>query len=191
VMPMLGYGSVGPRGRPVPSAVYFDLSTWHRVNFLYAPKFAGSFRELRSFFDDPLPYERLRRVIERRFGHELLGRTEQAKIELSDAETTAIDLGRVERHLAATVNRADLLSRLDDLLQRLVGLGSATVKAAGLGVDDVDTLYFTGGSSGMTALRTAFRVAFRESRIVVGDLFGSVVSGLGIEAARRFGSGAG
>lgn len=191
VMPMLGYGSVGPRGRPVPSAVYFDLSTWHRVNFLYAPKFAGSLRELRSFFDDPRPYERLRRVIERRFGHELLGRTEQAKIELSDAETTAIDLGRIERHLAATVNRADLLSRLDDLLQRLVSLGSATVKAAGLGADDVDTLYFTGGSSGMTALREAFRVAFRESRIVVGDLFGSVVSGLGIEAARRFGSGAG
>src|SRR4030095_10645256 len=38
VMPMLGYGSVGPKGKPVPSSVHFDLSTWHRVNFLYTPK---------------------------------------------------------------------------------------------------------------------------------------------------------
>jgi hypothetical chaperone protein len=46
-------------------------------------------------------------------------------------------------------------------------------------------LYFTGGSSGMAALRQAFASAFPDSRIVVGDLFGSVVSGLGIEAGRR------
>jgi hypothetical protein len=39
----------------------------------------------------------------------------------------------------------------------------------------------------MTALRSAFGAAFRTSRVAVGDLFGSVVSGLGIEAARRFG----
>ena len=38
----------------------------------------------------------------------------------------------------------------------------------------------------MTALRDAFAPAFPASRIAVGDLFGSVVSGLGIDAARRF-----
>jgi hypothetical chaperone protein len=187
VMPALGYGAIGPRGRPVPSTVYFDLSTWHRVNFLYAPKFAGTLRELRTFFEDPVPYDRLRRVIDHRYGHELLGRTEQAKIELSDAESASIDLTHIERGLSATVHRADLLARLEDLLARLVGMGTATVKAAGLGADDVDVLYFTGGSSGMTALRTAFGAAFPRSRVAVGDLFGSVVSGLGIDAGRRFG----
>ena len=45
----------------------------------------------------------------------------------------------------------------------------------------------TGGSSGMTALCEAFAGAFPASRPVVGDLFGSVVSGLGMEARRRFG----
>lgn len=187
VMPMLGYGSVGRNGMPVPSPVYFDLSTWHRVNFLYAPRFAGTLRELRLFFDDSVQYERLCRVIEHRDGHELLGRTEQAKIELSELETTTIDLSRIGADLAVTVHRADLLARLEDLLARLVAMGRETVKAAGLRAVDVDTLYFTGGSSGMSALRAAFRNAFPESRIAVGDLFGSVVSGLGIEAGRRFG----
>jgi hypothetical chaperone protein len=187
VMPILGYGSVGPKGMTVPSSVYFDLSTWHRINLLYVPKFVGTLRELRAFFSDPLPYGRLARVIEQRLGHELLGQTEDAKISLSSVDTTAIDLSRIEEALAVTASRVELLSLLEDLLARLAKLGVATVASAGLAPAAVSTLYFTGGSSGMTALRQAFVTAFPDSRVVVGNLFGSVVSGLGIDAGRRFG----
>src|SRR5690606_12068097 len=37
-MPHLGLGSFGPSGKPVPAHIYFELATWHRINFLYAPK---------------------------------------------------------------------------------------------------------------------------------------------------------
>ena len=187
VMPLLGYRTVGAKGRVVPSLVYFDLSTWHRINLLYAPKFLGSLRELQAFFTDPVPYRRLVHVIERRLGHELLGRTESAKIALSDSAHVALDLAAIEAGLAVAPTRAELLELLGDLLARLVTVGASTVVAAGLRPADVSTLYFTGGSSGMTALRSAFTNAFPDSRVVVGDLFGSVVSGLGIDAGRRFG----
>lgn len=188
VMPALGHGGTGPRGRPVPSPVYHDLSTWHRINLLYTPKFSGALRELAAFFADPVPYRRLRHVIDQRLGHDILGRTEQAKIELSLAPRTLIDLNRVEPGLAAPARQAQLLSLLEPLLARLVDVGRRTARAAGLAPAAIDTLYFTGGSSGMTALRDAFVRAFPASRVVVGDLFGSVVSGLGLEAARRFGA---
>ena len=83
--------------------------------------------------------------------------------------------------------QVELLALLEDLLARLVKVGRDTVAAAGLGPADIGTLYFTGGSSAMRALRGAFEAAFPASRVAVGDLFGSVVSGLGLEAARRFG----
>jgi hypothetical chaperone protein len=76
------------------------------------------------------------------------------------------------------------------MLVRLVDAARATVSAAGLQPGDVSTLYFTGGSSGMSVLRKAFTGAYPQSHAVVGDLFGSVASGLGIEAARRFAGGA-
>jgi hypothetical chaperone protein len=85
------------------------------------------------------------------------------------------------------VRAEGLLALLDALLARLVTMGRDTVKAAGLVPSDVSTVYFTGGSSGMTALRDAFAGAFPASRVVVGDLFGSVVSGLGLDAGRRLG----
>ena len=188
VMPALGYRSVGPKGLTVPSLVYFDLSTWHRINLLYAPRFLGTLRELHAFFSDPVPYRRLTRVIERRLGHELLGQTETAKIALSGSDTTTFDLARIEAGLALTASRNELVALLRDLLARLVTVGTATVNAAGLAPAQVSTVYFTGGSSGMTALRHAFAAAFPASRVVVGDLFGSVVSGLGLDAGRRFGS---
>jgi hypothetical chaperone protein len=106
---------------------------------------------------------------------------------LSDATHTEVDLATIEAGLAAAPTRAELLELLGDLLARLVTVGTSTVVAAGLRPADISTLYFTGGSSGMTALRSAFTSAFPDSRVAVGDLFGSVVSGLGIDAGRRFG----
>ena len=186
VMPMLGYGSIGPKGLDTPSLIYFDLSTWHRINLLYSPKLKGAMREMRAFFDGPVFYDRLLRVIEQRMGHEILGLTEAAKIELSQADRTVMDLGLIEAGLSVHASRVALLDLLGDLLARLLVVGTATVKAAGLKPSQISTLYFTGGSSGMTALRTAFAAGFPVSRVVVGDLFGSVVSGLGIDAGRRF-----
>jgi hypothetical chaperone protein len=186
VMPTLGYGSVGTQGRVVPSRVYFDLSTWHRINLLYVPKYISTLRELRVFFTDPRPYRRLVHVIEQRLGHELLGRTEAAKIELSHSTDAKLHLGAIESGLTVAGTRDQLIELLGGMLAQLVDVATATVRAAGLKTADVSTLYFTGGSSGMTALRDAFAKTYPDSRVVVGDLFGSVVAGLGIEAARRF-----
>jgi hypothetical chaperone protein len=186
VMPTLGHGTIGPTGKPVPSLPYFDLSTWHRINLLYTTKFQTVLRELGAFFDDPVPYRRLVRVIDKRLGHGLLGRTEQAKIELSDAARAVIPLDLVEPGIAVEVRADELVALLADQLARLVQVGRSTVTAAGLAPGAIATLYFTGGSSGMLALRQAFGAAFPASRVVVGDLFGSVVSGLGLDAARRF-----
>ncbi|MFO1302455.1 MAG: Hsp70 family protein [Burkholderiales bacterium] len=186
VMPLLGYGATSPKGLAMPSPLFFDLSTWHRINLLYGAATRETLRELRDFFADANVYARLCRVVQEAMGHDLLTRTEAAKIALSDRDEAAIDLAIVEAGLMVVARRGQLEALLADLLARLRALGLATVRAAGLRPESISTVYFTGGSSGMTALREAFAPAFPESRIAVGDLFGSVVSGLGIDAARRF-----
>jgi hypothetical chaperone protein len=187
VMPQLGYQSTSRKGLAMPSPLFFDLSTWHRINLLYGAATREVLREMREFFVDPKAYARLRKVVHDALGHELLGHTESAKIALSQATHAKIDLSRVESGLSVEVVREELTALLATLLARLVTLGVDTVRAAGLAPDAISTVYFTGGSSGMTALREAFAPAFAQSRMAVGDLFGSVVSGLGIDAARRFG----
>jgi hypothetical chaperone protein len=186
VMPVLGYGSTSAKGLAMPAPLFFDLSTWHRINLMYGAATREMLRELREFFVDPRAYARLRKVVDEALGHELLARTEAAKIALSGTSHATIDLSHVESGLTVAVARDELRALLAPLIARLVTMGTGTVRAAGLAPDAVSTVYFTGGSSGMTALREAFAPAFPRSRMAVGDLFGSVVSGLGIDAARKF-----
>ena len=49
IMPVLGYGGMGPGNRPVPSKVYFDLATWHLVNTNYAPRRMAELKLMRDF----------------------------------------------------------------------------------------------------------------------------------------------
>jgi hypothetical protein len=74
------------------------------------------------------------------------------------------------------------------MLARLATAGRDAVGAARLLPDRVPVVYVTGGSSGMTTLRDAFARLFLYSRIALGDVFGSVVGGLGLDAGRHFGT---
>ena len=51
----------------------------------------------------------------------------------------------------------------------------------------VDTVFFTGGSSGVASLRERIAAIVPDARRVEGDLFGSIGAGLAIDAARKFG----
>ena len=52
IMPVLGLNGSGPGGRPVPSKIYFDLSTWHLINTTYTPNRVLELRMMRNMYDD-------------------------------------------------------------------------------------------------------------------------------------------
>jgi hypothetical chaperone protein len=51
----------------------------------------------------------------------------------------------------------------------------------------VDTVFFTGGSSGVRMLRERIGALLPAARKVEGDLFGSIGAGLALDAVRKFG----
>ena len=58
---------------------------------------------------------------------------------------------------------------------------------AGVAASAVDTVFFTGGSSGVIALRERIGSLLPAARKVEGDLFGSIGAGLALDAVRKFG----
>ncbi|QNP50110.1 Hsp70 family protein [Diaphorobacter aerolatus] len=177
VMPLLGYRHIGPGGREVPSSVFFDLSTWHLIQWLYAPKAIAAARDLRTNYADPRLHQRLMQVLEEREGHRLADAVEQAKIGASSAHlATPIDLNWLERDLGAQISPEDLQTRLHGLLGQVVSCAQNCVRTAGVGAPGA--IYLTGGSSALTALRDVLRTAFPDTPQVEGDLFGGVATGL-------------
>jgi hypothetical chaperone protein len=54
--------------------------------------------------------------------------------------------------------------------------------------DQIDALYFTGGSTGLRTLVQAIAQDFPQAQVVRGERFASVATGLGVHARRLFGS---
>ena len=61
------------------------------------------------------------------------------------------------------------------------------MRDAGVAPERIDTIFFTGGASGVPHLRRWLAALLPQARPVEGDLFGSIGAGLAIEAARRYG----
>jgi len=192
VLPLFGYRAFGAASadqpaREVPSAVYFDLATWHLINTVYNPLRVVELRGMRSFYADPAQHRRLMSVVEQRLGHELLARAEAAKITVAEGGATGISLDPVEAGLSAGFDEAGARVALAADLERIVTAARETATQAGLGPDEIDALYFTGGSTGLRLLTERLQQAFPAARPVRGDRFASVASGLALQAVRRFG----
>jgi hypothetical chaperone protein len=188
ILPELGYGAYGPAAAPgvpareVPSAIYFDLATWHLINTVYNPQRVAELRQMRGFYAEPKHHARLLRVLLERLGHDLLARAEAAKIEVADGGTAQIDLGRIEADLAVELSDVVAAEALDADVDRIVGAARETVDQAGLDAGAVDALYFTGGSTGLGLLTGRLAAAFPAAEVVRGDRFASVATGLGLHA---------
>lgn len=187
IMPLLGYGSAAPDGRLVPSSIYFELATWHLINTIHKPAKVTELRQMRTMYVDGVAHARLMQVLNRRLGHLLAAKAEQAKIDVSNTAQAAIDLSAIEPALAAGFDEPRQARSLEADVSRIVAAAERTAQLAGLKTAQIDAVYFTGGSTGLTSLAQRIASRFENAERVHGDHFASVVSGLGIHARRRFG----
>lgn len=187
VMPLFGYGSRMKSDAFMPTSYHLNLATWHTINALYAQKTQLALQNMRYDIVDATGIDRLFGLIEQRAGHWLAMQVEESKIALSEQDARPIDLSRVEPDLVADLTRPLFENAIEPLLERIRASLTQLLADAGIAADQVDTLFFTGGSSGVPALRQSVAAMLPNARSVEGNTFGSIGSGLAIEAKKRYG----
>ena len=194
ILPCCGHRSLGPakpgqRPREVPSAVYFDLATWHLINTVYTPQRSAELARMRVFYGDARLHQRLMRVVTQRLGHALAALAEQAKIDVADGANggqTQVSLEAIEAGLGVTLTQQAAVSAIDADMQRIVSAARETLRLAGLDAAAVDVLYLTGGSTGLGPLVQGLAAVSPSAQVIRGDRFASVAQGLGLHAQRLF-----
>jgi hypothetical chaperone protein len=192
VMPLLGLGGRLASGAEVPSRYYFNLATWHTINLNYTQKV---WRELQDVARDIAPgptklrFERLLHLILERDGHWLALKSEEAKILLSDSPEIALSLDRLRGSEACqlVLDQAGLQDAVGHLIGSIEQKLQEVVRQAGVGIDAIDTVFFTGGASGVCGLRERIGRMLPRAAKVKGDLFGSIGTGLALDAMRKYG----
>lgn len=187
VMPLFGYGSRMKSGAYMPTSHHMNLATWHTINSVYSQKSQIALGGMRYDIEDTGGIDRLFKLIEQRAGHWLAMEVEASKIELTHNQSRHLKMDRIERELSVDLTRAMFEASIDYQLERIRNSVSQLLADANVGVTDVDTVFFTGGSSGIPALRNSIAAMLPNARHVEGNIFGSIGSGLAIEAKKRYG----
>jgi len=188
VMPLLGLGTrLVEKNLPMPNSLYFELSTWSTINFAYTFQNERMLIELIAGSREPERVARLLKVVRQRLGHRIAFAVEDGKIALSEAVTAALPLGFIDQELAAEATRSGFDGAIASRTERLHRTAAQCIRDAGLAPHAIQTLFFTGGSSRVPAVREAIARAAPNARIAAGSDFLSVALGLTREAQRRFG----
>jgi hypothetical chaperone protein len=136
---------------------------------------------------DPARLQRLQDLIDERAGHWLAMQVEAAKIELSASPEVRLELDRLSPPESLLVTRACFEESIAALVDSVAATVTRLLDDAGVAASAVDTVFFTGGSSGVGLLRERIGALVPGARKVEGDLFGSIGAGLALDAQRKFG----
>ena len=179
VMPLLGLGTqLVEKNLPMPNALYHQLATWATINFAYTYRTEREVTELASLACEPEKVARLLKLLQQGLGHRLAFTVEDAKIALSSDDRVAIPLAFLEAGLSAVATRRAFDRAIGGATDRLHKAAGDCIAAAGLKADAIETIFLTGGSSRVPAVRKAVARAAPAARIAGGSDLLSVALGL-------------
>jgi hypothetical chaperone protein len=179
VMPLLGLGTqLVEKNLPMPNALYHELAAWPTINFAYTYRNERALAELAALACEPEKVKRLLNLVRQRLGHRLAFAVEDAKIALSAKANVDVPLTFLEAGLAVTATRAGFDDAIAARLGRLHKAASDCIAAAGLKAAAIETIFLTGGSSRVPAVREAIARAAPSARLASGSDLLSVALGL-------------
>jgi hypothetical chaperone protein len=185
VMPLLGLGTrLVEKDLPMPNALYHELATWATINFAYTYKNEREVGALVLEAYEPDKVGRLLTVLAKRLGHRVAFAVEDAKIVLSAENDADVGLDFVEKGLLAAATRTVFERVIRERTDRLHSTASDCIAAAGLDGAAIDTIFLTGGSSRVPAVRAVIARAAPAARLATGSDLLSVASGLTQMAGR-------
>lgn len=186
--PGLGRETLLDTGLPVPNHHFVDLCSVADVNA--QARFNGAatgaaLEDLLARSQAPAAVARLLHLQHSGGSFRLNRVAEATKIALSDADPVPVDLGWTGPpglpDLEVAAGRDDLDWAAQPLLDAVGRLADEVTRAAGA---RPEVVFVTGGTALSPVVAEGLRRRLGELELVVGDLFGSVATGLGLAAAR-------
>lgn len=191
VSPHLGRGTLmttlNGSSIEIPHYWYHDLATWHKINFLYSKQNLIDFNKILFAAQDKIRLQRLATIMQERQGHLIADQVELGKIAFSEHERAELNLDFVERDLHIPITRQGFFELLNEDISQLETVIQQLANQAGISLSQVNSVFFTGGSSKISLIRERIMQLCPEASLMEGDYFNSVGMGLTIEAQEVFG----
>jgi len=171
----------------MPTTPYFDLATWHLIHKQYDQKKIFNIQQLKLHAEQPELLARLLKVLKQQDGHRLISRIEECKIQLAENNEAQLDLDFIEDNLLLSCTQSEFEEATKKEIENISETIELTLKLSQIKSEKVNSIFLTGGTTALPAIRRVVNLLFPHSSVVEGDRFGSVGAGLVYDGMRRFG----
>ena len=193
LFPHFGAGStylpaLGAKRMPMPTYVSSRLLSWNEMSLIREKKTRELIDLMLKSSDRKPAIEALHDLVMYNLGFRLYRAIEAAKVRLSTGETTTLDFEEERISIHETITRAEFEAASAHLIEELEVCTDEVMARVPAGLH-LDSVFLTGGSSHVPAVRRLFARKFGEDRLRTADAFTSVVEGLGRAAPMNFARG--
>ena len=163
----------------LPLSYFVNITTWAKMNFLNTNKMKEAIRKSYFQSDNNPKVNNLLTLIEKNLGYHLFEEVEKTKMELTENDIALFAFNDEGIDFEEQVSIAEFesgiiaeeLKKINDYLDEFLLKNKVCYEA-------IDSVFLTGGTSMVRALRKMFAEKFSEEKIKSGDNFNSVVKGL-------------
>jgi hypothetical chaperone protein len=183
VSPRLGkggsYRSMG-KTLTIPNHYYANFARWNQLAMMKGSRDLKELRELARDALDPGPLQAFIDIIEYDLGFALYRAESEAKIALSRDEATEFRFDAEGVAVEATITRRAFEGWIAEDVARIAETVDEALRRSGVGSEEIDRVFLTGGTSFVPAVRRLFLERFGEERLVSGEQFASIAYGLAL-----------
>jgi hypothetical chaperone protein len=172
---------------PVPAWIYKQFERWHYLSFLKTRETIEMLERIQANALEPERIGNLIQVIEDELGFELYQAIEATKIQLSKQPAAVFTFSHRAIDIHERVTRQDFETWIGPYLTAMRNCIDRLLQSCSVAPSEVDSVFMTGGSSFVPAVRKLFEDTFGPSRLRGGGELTSVAEGLGLRALRRRG----
>jgi len=184
VAPSLGLGSTYRTAfdqvLPVPPWLYDRLEKWEHLSFLKTKQTMETLRRLRFGAAEPTKIDALVHLVNDDLGYYLYRAVERAKFELSEQQSSTFEFRDPPVTIERTVQRGEFETWMRPKLDALATCIDRLLTSCAVQPADVDSVFLTGGSSFVPAVRRLFEEKFGPARLHSGEELTTVARGLAL-----------
>lgn len=183
VLPMLGKGGTYrsfDKVLEIPDGHFTDFGDWSRLALMRNRRTLAELAKLQRSAVDPEAIGRMIAVVEHELGYPLYEAVGGLKRALSSETHAAFQFQSDDLTIEAEVSRAEFASWIAPDLERIGETVDRALARAGLGAENIDHVFLTGGSSLIPAVRVLFEARFGEGKINSGGELTSIAHGLAL-----------
>lgn len=167
---------------PMPREIYAELERWDKLSFLKTRQTLSMLQAIQAQSLAPQQIAGLQCVIEEELGYQLYKAVEAVKLALSVEELGTFVFDEPPVQIEAEVTRDEFESWIAPDLQAIRLCVDGLLEECNVTPSDLDSVFMTGGSSFVPAVRQLFGERFGLDRLRSGDELTSVARGLALRA---------